>query len=99
MGANREFLGVPVLDMGATKLLSVLETMYRNNPIRYLCGSGAISEHVITVEGRAAATEHPVCITGTSYPADDIGGTRAWQHLKTLYRQSHLEGRQEIETV
>jgi len=44
-------------------------------------------EHRITVEGRAEATDHFICLSGTGHPvAEDVGGVRGWKVLKEAYR-------------
>jgi hypothetical protein len=44
-------------------------------------------EHHITVEGRAEATDHFVCLLGTGHPvAEDVGGVKGWDALKAAYR-------------
>ncbi|KAK4245957.1 plasmid p 4b orf-3 family protein [Corynascus novoguineensis] len=63
------------------------DRQYQGKQLLYTYDFGDNWEHVSTVEGRAEATDHFVCLSGTGHPvAEDAGGVAGWNDLKAAYR-------------
>ncbi|KAB2569806.1 Uncharacterized protein DBV05_g11520 [Lasiodiplodia theobromae] len=78
------------------KLWEVLDKdEYKGAEMAYTYDFGDGWEHVVSVVGRAPATERITCTEGEGRGvAEDVGGTRGWERLKAAYRAENPDKEQ-----